>query len=196
MRRLGPILLLLVIAVALAGLAVERRRSDQQQAESGSSAAGEYVAPGRIRVTDGDTIRITSGTGPSETIRILGIDAPEIRRRGVDGSMDQPFGPEARDFAARTFGAAKQVHIRRAPRPDRYGRTLAYLFVDHRNYSALIVANHLAEETVSHYGPQGFRAEADEVLEAARKAGKPPFDSPSDFRRLQISRPKSVERRP
>lgn len=189
MRRLGPILLLLVIAVALAGLVYERHLIERRAAESGQGGPSDFIAPGRIRVTDGDTIRITSGTGHSETIRILGIDAPEIRRPGVAGSRDQRFGPEARDFATRAFGAARQVQIRRARRPDRYGRTLAYLFVDGRNYSALLVANHLAEETVSRYGPQGFPAESAEVLDAARRAGTPPFESPTEFRRRHDAPP-------
>jgi len=195
-QRLAPLLLLLVIAAALAGLVVERRLVERREAAAIADGAGEFVAPGRIRVTDGDTIRIVSGRGPAQTVRILGIDAPEVRRSGVAGSMDQRYGPEARAFAAEVFGKATRVQIRRAKRPDRYGRTLAYLFIDGRNYSVMAIERHLAEETVSHYGPQGFPNEAKALREAAERAGRPPFESPANFRRRAVSKGKPQEARP
>lgn len=196
MRRLGALLLLLVIAAALAGLVVERRLIEDREAAAVADGGGDFVSPGRIRVTDGDTIRIVSGRGPAESVRILGIDAPEVRRAGVAGSMDQRYGPEARDFAVDVFGRAARVEIRRAKRPDRYGRTLAYLFVDGRNYSVMAIERRLAEETVSRYGPQGFPDEAAAIREAARRAGPPPFESPANFRRRQVSARRPSEARP
>ena len=55
--------------------------------------------------------------------------------------------------------------------------------MDGRNYSVEGVKAHLAYETVSHYGDNGFPEESKAVLSAAETAGKPPFEPPFEFRR-------------
>jgi endonuclease YncB( thermonuclease family) len=171
-----------VVALALLGLTYALQRwSDlpDRLSPAATSAGREAIRPSRLVVHDGDTVRLKSGTGPSESIRILGIDAPEV---AGGGKPDQPLGPEARAYARRLLANASRVEIARANRPDRYGRTLAYLFVDGRNFSALMVENHLAYETISKYGVQGFPSEAAEVSSAALRAGPPPFEDPSAWR--------------
>ena len=72
------------------------------------------------RVVDGDTVALADG----RRVRIIGIDAPEIARRGTPG--------EAGGLAARRHlvtlldGAGVQVRPGATPR-DRYDRHLAYL---------------------------------------------------------------------
>jgi len=140
------------------------------------------VEPRRVRVIDGDTVHIRWSPRDLESVRILGIDTPEIRDPSRGRFYDQPFGRAARRFARRAFGGARKVEILRAVTLDSYGRTLAYLFLDGRNYSVLVIASHLAEETVSRNGSNGFPREAAAVRAAARKAGPPPFESPRRYR--------------
>jgi micrococcal nuclease len=77
-------------------------------------------------VVDGDTIVVREG-GRSETVRLLGIDTPET----VD--PDEPvgcFGPEASRFAHRLLDGRHVRLVYDVERRDRYGRLLAYVYVD------------------------------------------------------------------
>jgi endonuclease YncB( thermonuclease family) len=141
------------------------------------------VDPARIRVGDGDTVTLDWGAEGRETVRILGIDTPEIEHAEYDMPYAQSFGYEARAFARGAFAVATQVELLRASMTDPYGRTLGYLFLNGRNYSVLAVRARLSAETITHYGDNGFPAEAAAVLEAAKEAGPMPFESPAEFRR-------------
>ncbi|MFQ5599866.1 MAG: thermonuclease family protein [Candidatus Krumholzibacteriia bacterium] len=141
------------------------------------------VPPDRVRVDDGDTVTIQWEDGDVETVRILGIDTPETQHVEHNIPLDQSFGRQAASFAWGAFAAASRVEILRADMMDRYGRTLAYLFVNGKNYSELIVRARLAAESVSHFGDNGFPEEAQVVLQAARAAGPIRFEPPYLFRR-------------
>jgi endonuclease YncB( thermonuclease family) len=140
------------------------------------------VDPATVWVDDGDTIRIRWPDSPRETVRLLGIDAPEVRHPSNPIPEDQPYGREALEYARSHILRAQRLELVRAPFGDRFRRTLGYLFTDGLNYSALLVENHLAEATVDRFGDSGFPREAAEVREAARRAGPPPFESPARFR--------------
>ena len=104
----------------------------------------------------------------TEIVRILGIDTPEVRRLEHNLPYDQPFGPEARAFAQGAFAAATDVELLRSATLDPYGRTLAYLFINGRNFSVLAIKAGYSGETVSHYGDNGLPREAAEVLAVAK----------------------------
>jgi micrococcal nuclease len=75
-----------------------------------------------IRVYDGDTIQLDDG----RTIRLIGVDAPEV---DSPYSKAEPFGEESRAYLQRLL-SGKKVSIKVGPTPvDRYGRTLAYVYV-------------------------------------------------------------------
>ena len=140
------------------------------------------VDPSAIAVEDGDGIVIRWSDRDSEIVRILGIDTPEVRRLEHNLPYDQPFGPEARAFARGAFAAATDVELLRSPTLDPYGRTLAYVFINGRNYSILAIRAGYTTETVSQYGDNGLPREAAEVV-AAAKAGPPlPFEPPHQYR--------------
>jgi endonuclease YncB( thermonuclease family) len=140
------------------------------------------VDPGAITVEDGDGVIIRWGDRDLEIVRILGIDTPEVRRLEHDLPYDQPFGPEARAFAQGAFAAATEVELLRAGTLDPYGRTLAYLFINGRNYSVLAIRAGFTTETVSHYGDNGLPREAAEVQAAARAGAPSAFEPPHQFR--------------
>jgi micrococcal nuclease len=75
------------------------------------------------RVIDGDTLELSNG----ETVRLIGVDTPETKdpRKPV-----QYFGKEATAFTQRTV-AGKRVRLEYdQQRHDKYGRTLAYVYLD------------------------------------------------------------------
>jgi endonuclease YncB( thermonuclease family) len=140
------------------------------------------VDPAKIRMDDGDTVDIRWSRDDLETVRILGIDCPETRHIEHNLPYAQDFGPEARAFARGAFAVATQVELLRSSTLDPFGRSLAYVFLNGRNYSVLVVRARLAAESVSHYGDNGLPKEAAEVLSAAKAAGPVPFEPPHQFR--------------
>jgi micrococcal nuclease len=140
------------------------------------------VAPAVITVEDGDGVLIRWGDKDTEIVRILGIDTPEVRRLEHNLPYDQPFGPEARAFAQGAFAAATEVELLRSPTLDPYGRTLAYLFINGKNFSVLTIKAGFSGETVSHYGDNGLPRESAEVLAAAKAAAPQPFEAPHLYR--------------
>jgi micrococcal nuclease len=87
-----------------------------------------------VDVVDGDTVKVRTAAGAALTIRVLGIDTPE-----VFGGVEC-WGPEASQFAERTL-ADQRVGLvvdETQDRTDRYGRALRYLVLpDGGNYSVL-----------------------------------------------------------
>ena len=140
------------------------------------------VPPQLVTVDDGDTIQIRWPGGDVEIVRLLGIDTPETRHVEHDIPFDQPFGIEAQGFARGAFAAATQIEVLRAKTLDPFGRTLGYAFVNGVNYSLLVIAARLAEESVTRYGDNGFPKEAAEILAAAKAAGPVPFEPPGAYR--------------
>ncbi len=161
-----------------------RGRSAEPGARPQARAHGSRVSVGeaRIEVDDGDTVVIHWTKADAETVRLLGIDAPETPHPEHEIPYGQPFGPEARAVARGVFAAATRVELLRAATLDPYGRTLGYLFVNGRNYSVLVVRARLAAENVSHFGDNGLPAESAEVVAAAREAGPLRFEPPHLFR--------------
>ena len=78
---------------------------------------------GRVkRVIDGDTLRLSTG----ERVQLIGVDTPETKhpKKAV-----QRFGREAYLFSKRMV-EGKEVRLEYdLQRKDRYGRTLAYLYL-------------------------------------------------------------------
>ena len=80
-----------------------------------------------IRVVDGDTILI-SMPGTETTIRLIGVDAPESVHR--DTEKNTPEGEQA-SFFLKQYVEGKRVTLEYDQElKDRYGRTLAYAYVD------------------------------------------------------------------
>jgi len=87
-------------------------------------------------VPDGDTLHLQDG----RSVRLLGIDAPEM---GRDGAPDQYFAREARNHLRRLV-EARPLRLE-TDRPDRYGRLFAVVFLpDGRMVNEILVEKGLA----------------------------------------------------
>jgi endonuclease YncB( thermonuclease family) len=170
---------MLVAALAASGL----RADDQRRNQTRPHGVRVSVPVDAVRIDDGDTIVITWSEAQAETVRVLGIDAPETRHVEHDIPFDQPFGPEAVAFARGVFSVAESVELVRAATLDPYGRTLGYVFVNGKNLSVLMLAAHVAVETVSVFGDNGLAEPAAACLDAASAAGPVPFESPHLYRK-------------
>ena len=138
MSRLAPLIVLALVATVLtlvAGCTVQigDTRGDTRQFEPGIGYPAQV-----IRVIDGDTLRILFPDGHQETVRLLGVDAPELspddNEPGSFPGVSDPlllagWGEEA-SLALRRELAGREVTVttdRAAGERDRYGRLLAYL---------------------------------------------------------------------
>jgi len=81
------------------------------------------------RVVDGDTVRVVIN-GQEEAIRLIGVDTPETVHptRG-----EEPYGREASDFTKGLL-EGRSVYLEfDVEERDRFGRLLAYLYIDDAN---------------------------------------------------------------
>ena len=184
---------------AVAVSAAARRHPCEQKPQTRRTGNRCRSTPSSVTVDDGDSVFIHWPDGDVETVRILGIDTPETRHDEHRIPISQPFGPEARAFAQGAFAVATEIKLIRASMLDPYGRTLAYLFLNGKNYSVLVIRARLSDETVSFYGDNGLPELAAEVKAAAKSVGPLPFEPPHAFRkrmRALSDWEKSVKREP
>lgn len=85
------------------------------------SRAGVGVPVITKRVVDGDTLDLTDG----RRIRLIGINAPEIGRKGA---ASEPYAQAARAELRRLVEGAELRLLIGEEQQDRYGRTLGHLF--------------------------------------------------------------------
>jgi len=111
------------------------------------------------RVTDGDTVTLTTG----EKVRLLQIDTPEL-------SSSECFGFEARSILIGLLSGPGSVTLKLDPKLDqidRYGRLLRYIFVGKTNINLKMVEMGAAAP----YFYRGERGQySSQMLKAAKNA--------------------------
>lgn len=92
------------------------------------------------KVVDGDTFWVDDGSVKGLKIRFIGIDAPESRNTG--NKVKAYYGEECKTYLAKLIGG-KQVRFEYdVGRLDRYGRTLAYVYLEDGTFvNAKLVKN-------------------------------------------------------
>ena len=137
-----------------------------------AAAGAEDAHRARVRsVVDGDTVRVDIGRRVT-TVRLLGIDTPEVGDRHDSSAGPQPFAREAADFTRRALqGQRVRLEYDPVQRVDKYGRTLAYVFLDDGTFlnRELLRSGlaHLYAHSAFRYRKQ-FRADEDEARRQRR----------------------------
>lgn len=96
-------------------------------------------------VVDGDTIDVIFENGLKDRVRLVLVDTPETKH---PNKPVQPFGPEASDFTERTLlnqDVELELDIQER---DRYGRLLAYVYIDEKMINEQLLENGLARVAV------------------------------------------------
>ncbi len=126
------------------------------------------------RVVDGDTLHVLLD-GQDVTVRMIGIDTPETVK---PDSPVECFGPEASDFAKQALtGRTVALELDDSQgSTDRYGRTLAYVWIEEDDGSRVLfnlaaVAGGYAEERQYGSEPFAWAAEFRAAEDQARSAG-------------------------
>lgn len=128
---------------------------DQQNAsqETPENAENESVENSQVNrlngkvtnVVDGDTMDIQFENGKEERVRLVLVDTPETKH---PTKPVQPFGPEASAFTKEMLtGKNVQVELDVQER-DKYGRILAYVYIDGNMFNELLLEKGLARVAV------------------------------------------------
>lgn len=152
MRRRN--LLSALLAASLAGCTGGFGVAPTPTNESDRSAAATDASDGGVRATvthvvDGDTVKVAFSDGSRDTVRLLGIDTPELREPNspeeYEGVPETEAGVACLDDAGETASAyakdrlsGETVRIafdEGADRRDYYDRLLAYVHVDGESFN-------------------------------------------------------------
>ena len=106
-----------------------------------------YVYNAKLdRVIDGDTIDAMIDLGFDtwvfKRIRLLGIDAPEVRTRDL---IEKEAGFKTKARLEALLGPQGSLFILRSEGLDKYGRSLGVIYVEDTNINELLVKEGLAE---------------------------------------------------
>ncbi len=156
--RITRDLLLTVLIFLLLGLVIVRMNDANREAVSG-----------RARVVDGDTL-VMDG----QRIRLVGIDAPELRQVCARDGQAWPCGRASKDHLEALIGEASSSCS--ADGSDRYGRLLAVCLVRNIDINAAMVGSGYAV-AFGHY-------DAEEEMARRKRLGlwAGTFDAPRTWR--------------
>jgi len=120
------------------------KHTETKQIEASGDAASSWRTV--ARVIDGDTVALGAEDGGVETVRLIGLDTPEV----VDSKKPvQCFGPEASGEAVGLL-LGQRVRLESDSSQgtqDVYGRTLGYLFLqDGTNVAEHMIAEGFGRE--------------------------------------------------
>jgi micrococcal nuclease len=141
------------------------------------------------KISDGDTIHVTTPEQTRLTVRLYGIDAPETpkinQRTDRVNKPGQPMGEEA-------WGALRMKIIGKTVKldimdVDRYKRMVGIIWEDGRNINLEMVKEGFAEAYIE-YLREPYRQQFIRVEKEARASKRgvwalPEYERPKDFRR-------------
>jgi len=156
-RRKQKTAIALIVAIVLILLGYLTR-----EAVETPRAGRKHVGPGVYEVKlvyDGDSLKLANGAG----VRLAGIDAP-------DRKWDMHYADEARDYVKEML-EGRSVRLELAEEhTDRYGRNLAYLYLEGEGGEAFLNADIVRRGCAYAYPYKPNVMHADEILAAQKEA--------------------------
>jgi micrococcal nuclease len=184
-------------ATATASATTASVQSGQQQTTQQIAPRQANLLPAKIiSVIDGDTMKVKVN-GKEETIRLLLVDTPETKH---PNKPVQPFGPEASVFAKKTLeGKDVQIEIDVSER-DKYGRLLAYLWIDGKMFNEMLLEKGLARVAYIYSPNVKYVDQFREIQKKAQIAGVGIWSienyAQEDGYHTEVSATKKVEQQP
>ncbi len=98
---------------------------------------------------DGDTITfhlpgVHPYFGKNAKVRVMGIDAPELRPKGMAGPCETEWGRVAKKLVEAELKNAKRIDLVGLGHPEKFGRILAQVEYDGKNLKDVLLKNYLA----------------------------------------------------
>ena len=112
---------------------------------------------------DGDTARFIIN-GEEKKVRFLAIDTPEVDK-------NEPYSKEAKEYTCNALKNAKEIYLEydsNSDKEDKYGRVLAFIYVDNILLQKSLIENGLAKVAYI-YGDYEYVEELRETEELAKK---------------------------
>ena len=147
---------------------------------------GERISVKYLKTSDGDTMRAVLA-GENIRIRFLGINTPEVS--GED-KVEEPYGNEALAYTKKRLDEAKKIEIEYdtvADKEDRFGRKLAWIWVDDELFELELLEQGLAKT----YMLKNDYKYAQELKAAERKAKNAKLGVWSE--NTSVAKPTSIE---
>jgi micrococcal nuclease len=158
----GPYGAALTLLVALLVI-IRWWQTDKQPAAPEALAEGAYAVQ---KAVDGDTLVLANGA----RVRLIGADTPETVK---PNHPVEPYGPEASEFTRRFLargGWSVRLQFDRE-RVDKYGRFLAYVYVDDQMLNEALIREGLARAEPQYRYSAAMKARF-VAAEATAKAAK------------------------
>lgn len=158
------IIAVLVGSSVFFALGVERQRREGRSAEV-SLESGEVVS--LEQVVDGDTLLVRTAAGAQVSVRLLGVKAFDTK---IEKDVTKTYGQAAIDALRRWLeGKPARVLLHATPK-DKYGRSIATLFVDERDVGLELLKEGLAlAYTVYPFAAMPMYLKEQEVARADRR---------------------------
>ncbi len=156
--------LLLLVVVAIAAVFFPELFSEEDETPS-----REGLIPAElVKTIDGDTIKIKY-EGNEQNVRYLLIDTPETNHPQLG---KQPFGEKAKERNRELMNSGQlEIEFDIGERVDKYGRLLAYIYVDGVSIQETLLEEGLARVGYV-YPPNTRHLDAyEKAQERAKKAG-------------------------
>ena len=144
------------------------------------------------KVSDGDTIHVTTPEQTKLKVRLYGIDAPETTKTDRQGFISKPGQPYSRESWKALVSKVMWKHVRlEIIDIDRYRRMVCMVWIDDRNLNHEMVREGYAEAYIE-YLKEPYRSDFLSLQQDAQVAKRgiwslPDYKRPSDFkRRLKV----------
>jgi micrococcal nuclease len=148
------------------------------------------VAGKVTKVSDGDTIHVTTPEQTKLRVRLYGIDAPETpkidQRTGRVNKPGQPYGKESwKALEGKIMGKQVRLDILDI---DQYKRMVGIIWIGNRNINLEMVQEGYAEAYVEYLKEPSYRVQfirAEREAKSARRGiwSLSRYERPSDFRK-------------
>ena len=157
---------------------------------SSSFARGPIrVVTGTVtKVSDGDTIHVTTPEQTKLKVRLYGIDAPETTKTDRRGFISKPGQPYAKESWKALVSKVMWKHVRlEIIDIDRYRRMVCMVWINERNINLEMVREGHAEAYVEYlkepYRPEFLSAQQEAQLKKIGIWSLTDYERPSDFKR-------------
>jgi micrococcal nuclease len=165
-RKYAIILMSILLAIIISECLYDNNSQISEKFEKYNSDFDEQFEGKIVKVVDGDTVDVMVRNGTIYRVRLLGVDTPEtyIKNKPDEYIMSNGkpitnitylkiWGKKATTYAKRMLDnkTVMVVFDGKSQKKGRYGRYLAYIYVDNINFNEELIKNGYARVYISNF---------------------------------------------